>query len=524
VVLDGSGVPFPANPQGQNMGFVSNVLSGEDKTFGEDVPIALELVSQGQYTSQGFTLTFDTEQNTFPTAMTISWYRGETLLDKREFFPDAPVYFCQNKVENYNRVIFEFWSLNMPLTRLRLRSIDYGYGTVFRGADLRSVKLIQELDPISTEISINTVDFTLDSHTNIDYSFQTRQPLTVYHNGQLMATTFVKSSKRKGERLWDVHGEDYIGLLDSIPFAGGIYQDKSSVELLSEIATVAKVPLDIAEDVVNANEAVSGYIPYTNCREALMQVAFAIQAVVDTSYSEAIKVYKLTDDVKQAIPLERIMTGQSFADDETITGVEVAMHNYTPITERMEAYSAEGGDVGENVFVKFSEPLHDLQITNGTIVSYGTNYAVISASAGCVLTGAKYEHNTTTRRMNNPVVLASEIEKVLAIDNGTLVGVGNIDKVLQKCYDWLVKVNSVNLKISEKKHLSSPQIFTYGSAVYGEAKYGGLLPRTVSYDDPVFVGDAIKAETEYLGSVQGRVIRLSFSLGNGSVVKEAVLK
>ena len=387
VVLDGTATAFPSLPENANLGLWSEQISNDDGTFTE--PIVLELESVGQYSSQGLTLTFDTYNGIFATRLRIKWLRitdeGTTTLDEKEYTPDNAFYFCRNFVENYNKVVITFYSLNMPKNRLKLRVIDYGYGTFFYGDELRGVKLIQEIDPISTQISINTADFTLDSRSDMEYSFQQKQPLSVYFNGQLKATTFVKKSTRKAKRLWSIQSEDYIGLLDSIPYYGGIYTNKNAVELLTDIFTVAKVPYNI--DDVFADAVVTGYIPYTTCRDALMQVAFAIQAVVDTSNSEVVKVFALEEDVKQTIPLNRIMQGQNFTDDETVTGVEVTVHSYKPITETVDVYDASESGTGQNIFVKFSEPLHDLTIKNGSFAVdekgnelKHTNYAVINAS------------------------------------------------------------------------------------------------------------------------------------------------
>ena len=525
VVLDGTAQAFPSVPEQVNLGLWSEQISNDDGTFTE--PIVLELESVGQYSSQGLTLTFDTYNGIFATRVGIKWLRitdeGIITLDEKEYNPDNAFYFCRNFVENYNKVVITFYSLNMPKNRLKLRVIDYGYGTIFYGDELRGVKLIQEIDPISTQISINTADFTLDSKSDMEYSFQAKQPLLVYFNGELKTTTFVKKSTRKAKRLWSIQSEDYIGLLDSIPYYGDIYTNKNAVELLTDIFTVAKVPYSI--DDVFADATVTGYIPFTTCRDALMQVAFAIQAVVDTSNSEVVKVFALEEDVKQTVPLNRIMQGQNFADEETVTGVEVAVHSYKPITETIDVYDANESGTGQNIFVKFSEPLHDLSITNGTIIQNHTNYAVINANANCVLTGQKYEHTTQTRRQNNPVVLASEIEKVVAVDNATLVSQYNIDKIIDKCYNWLIKTNTTNLKIVEGKHVKYGEPIKWGEKKWGSFKWGERHPNVVTYDEPVNIGENINAETEYLGVLQEkRIIKQSFNLNGNIIVKEAVLK
>lgn len=502
-------------------------ITMESDEIASQNPIELVLESQGQYTSQGLTLTFDTYNQIYATKLKIKWIRNIdseiTVLDEKWFYPDSASYFCRNFVENYNKVVITFYALNMPKNRLKLRVIDYGYGTFFYGDELRNVRLIQELNPASTEISINTADFTLDSHSDMDYSFQQKQPLSIFFNGELKATTFVKKSTRKAKRLWSIQSEDYIGLLDSIPYYGGIYINKNAVELLTDIFTVAKVPYNI--DGVFADAVVTGYIPFTTCRDALMQVAFAIQAVVDTSNSEVVKVFVLEEDVKQTIPLNRIMQGQNFADEETVTGVEVTVHSYKPITETVDVYDETESGTGENIFVKFSEPLHDLSITNGTITQSHTNYAVINANAGCILRGQQYEHTTQTRRKNNSVVLASEIEKIVAVDNATLVSQHNIDNIIEKCYNWLIKTNTTNLKIVEGKHVQYGEPIKFGEKKFGTFKFGEKYPNIVTYDEPVNIGEKINAETEYLGILKDkRIIKQSFNLNGNIIVKEAVLK
>ena len=520
VVLDGGASAFPSNPDTSNLGLWSEQISGDDGAFAE--PIVLTLISAGQYSSQGFTFTFDTHNGIYATRIGIKWIRSTDeeiiLIDEKEFTPDSAFYFCQNKVDNYNKIVITFYSINMPQNRLKLRAIDYGYGTTFYGDELRNVKLIQEINPISTEISINTADFTIDSKSDIQYSFQVKQPLSIYFNGELKATTFVKSSKRKSKNIWDIQSEDYIGLLDTTQYYGGMYTNAKAVDIISDIFSVAKVPYII--DEIFADITVTGYIPFTTCRNALMQVAFAIQAVVDTSNSDVIKVFALEDEIKQTIPLERIMQGQNFSDEETVTGVEIASHSYKPISDTVDVYDATESGMGGNIFIKFSEPLHDLSIVNGEIVSQGTNYIVINANDGCLVTGKKYEHTTSTKRKNNPLVLASDIEKVIAIDSATLVSNNNIDNLLGRCYNWLIRNNSTSLKIVEGKHTSYGDKVKYGQKKYGTFKYGEGTDTVVTYDKRVYMGDNIKVETEYLGTIEGRVVKQSFNLNGSIIIKQ----
>jgi hypothetical protein len=412
----------------------------------------------------------------------------------------------------------------MPKNRLKLREIDYGYGTIFYGDELRSTKILQEIDPISSEISVNTADFVLDSHRGIDYSFQEKQPLSIYFNGQLKATTFVKQSKRKSKFLWDVRSEDYIGFLDRIPFVGGIYKNKNAVELIEEIFSVANVPYKI--DASFSSEVVTGYIPYSSCREALAQVAFAIQAIVDTSNSDVINVYKLQEGVSPKIYLDRIMQGQSFTEEEKITSVELTEHSYSLGNKSAKAYSAEESGYGDNILVTFREPLHSLTITGGEIVKSGTNFAYINAGSSCVLTGLNYEHTTSVRRKINPNVLAGTIEKNVSITDATLISFDNVENVLNVCYNYLTTRKNVHAKIVEGKHDSQGGGSVYGSFLYGKNVYGGGASSKgrALYDRPVNVGDLITTETEYMGDITGRVVRQTYNLNGGILIKDTVMR
>jgi hypothetical protein len=452
------------------------------------------------YTSRGITLGFDTYNGIYPTEINIIWYRDNSQLASMDFQPDKAVYFFENKVEYYNRVVVTINAINAPLSRLKVRSVEFGYSVDFKGDELKNVSVSQSLDPVSTEILINTFDFVL--YTDAEYTFQTRQPLVFSFNNELRGTAFVKTAKRVSKNQWNIHAEDYIGIMDSVTFGGGIYTNQNAVELLQSVFDTANVPYTIADEL--NTKTVSGYIPYGTCRQALMQIAFAIGAVVDTSNSKDVDIYVLTDEVTQTIPLNRIMQGQSFEDNTRVTSVEVTAHTYKPITEGMELYDSAESGTGEGILVTFSEPIHDLAIVNGTIVSRETNYAIINAGEDCILSGQKYDHTTITKRKKNPLVLTTDIENTISITDATLVSPANIDEVLEKCYNHFEKAQSINTRIVEGRH---------------ETEDG-----TTAFDKTTSVGEKIAVETEYSGTLTGTIVSQKYSLNGGIVIKDTVIK
>lgn len=534
-VLDGSSEAFPENPENETLGIWSKEISDE---FGDFImPLIIELEADAQYSSQGLTFTFDTQNNIYPREIGIRWLRvtdeGIDELAEEYFEPDNAFYFCHHKVENYNKVIVYFLSLNMPHNRLKLRAIDFGYGTYFTGRELRNVRVDQRINPISSEITINTVDFTLDSKSNIEYSFQKKQPLTVYFNGNMILTTFVKKSSRKSKMLWSVQSEDYIGSLDDIRFSGGIYVNKNACEIIEEISALTNIPFEI-EDTFR-NSTVSGYIPYTSCREALMQVCFAIKAVVNTFGSSTVKILSLSQDVSQKIPDERIYKGQSSEETETITSVSLVEHQYTESSENAEIYKAESGVSDVEILITFSEPLHSLSITNGEILKdengnkkCGANYAYIRAQEGCVLNGKKYKHTEIRHTKKNPVVAVSDVPKDVEINNATLVSSQNADTLLEYIYDWLSKTESVRAKIVDGMKEKKINVAVYGNAIYGTVKYGSQGETTYKYDTPANVGDIITVNRDYArdnsNTFTGRIISASYNLNGNIIAKDVTIK
>lgn len=521
VLLDGKSEVLPDDLASANLGWWSDQVSGEDGKF--DTPIVLTLTSDLYFTSSGITLVFDTYNDIYANDISVRWYRDTTLIREKEFNPDTAYYFCQEKIEKYNKLVITFNGINMPGNRLKLHSIEYGIHITFYGEELRKCKLIQEIDPISSQIAINTCDFTIDSKRSIEYSFQERQPISVYFNDVLRSTTFITSAKRKQKNIWEIQSEDYIGLMESITYYGGIYADVLASDIIDDIFTVAGVPYEIMTGTPNIR--LSGHIPLTNCREALMQVAFAIGAVVDTSNSDKVIITHLSNNTtSHYIGLERIMQGQNFTEDSTVTGLEIASHNYIESNEEITVYDAAEEGTGDNIIVKFTDPMYSLSIENGDIlfpgndnstITTGTNYAVINARSGCILKGKRYEHRQHIYRVLNELAqTAGMIENIVSIKDATLISSSNLTFLLSSIQNYYFSQTYVNLKIVEGKHR-----VTYGNAVYGSSVYYGEED-----DDITHVGDILACQTEYLGDVSGRILKQTFDLNGGIVIKDTRMK
>lgn len=521
VPLDSNTVLLPDDTSDVNIDLWSEEMTDASGDFAN--PVVLTLTSEGQYTSQGLTLTFDRENNIFCNNLNIKWYRNNQLISEEAFEPDSAFYYCENRVENYDKITITFFGLNMPYNRLKLKAVDYGYGTIFYDDELTSVKLTQSINSASTSISINTCDFTLTSNSDMQYDFQNKQPLSVYFNNRLLATTFVSSSKRTARRVWEVQSEDYIGIMDTVYFYGDIYTNKNAYDLFVEIFDKARVPYNIDSRLQSVS--VNGLIKYGTCREALMQLAFATMTCIDTSNAYAVKVFYLSDTVVQTIPLERQKTGQSINKGSIVTSAELTAHTYT-LTSEWEApiwanEDEENAYVGEEFLLTFNTPLADLSLAGGTMLDSSVTHAhFIATDTAVYLRGHKYEETTKIVVKKNPVVLANAIENVKSIENATLVTPQNVDLVLDFWYNKIIKTNTVSSNIIEGRHVSGGQMARYGLFKLGVDPLGQVSPKVVVYDSTTNVGDITNFETPYMGDIEARITEQTFNLNGGIVVKE----
>lgn len=508
-ILDGSQDVFPEYPQNVDMGLWSGTVSDSNGIF--SAPIVLTLQSKGQYSSIGLTLTFDTDNNIFCNNLNVKWYRSNTLLANADFNPDTAKYFCEKEVNYYNKIVITFKSLNMPYNRLKLRSIDYGYGTMFLGDELGSVKLTQEINFISENLVANTCDFQLNSKSDINFSFQTNQSLSAFFYKSLKATAFVDKAKRTGRHNWTVSNYDYIALADNMKYFGGMFNKKNAAELIDNILTEVKIPYEISEDLLN--ETVTGYIPICTVRQALQMICFAIGAVANTAYSDKIKIFKVKNEITQRITKHNIRKSPVFETSDKVTEVQLTQYKYANGEPDQTLYEADKDGTGQNILVEFSEPYIALDIEKGTILSKGVNYAYINANTGCILTGQKYYQGRTIKSKKNPNITATTKENVITIDGQTLISEDNADKILNLCYDYYMKNNKATVSI-DVGYDGLKQV-KYGEVKYGTVKYGSLMKT-----DKIELGDMVTIETEYMGDITGQIIRQAYNLNGNIIVKE----
>lgn len=447
--LDGTFSLFPDTPSSYEWGYWSLSMSDSNGDF--TVPPVMTITFTTNHTSSGLTLYFDELNSDYANSVNIKWYDSAgTLLDDQNFTPDTTVYFCDNSVTDYRKIVITFNSTNKPYRFLKLYNIAYGEIKLFGSSDIVSANIVEEVNVLSSEISINT--FNLRLHSNdalfdilnpqgVYEALQQKQPLTVTEtvNGVIkqMGTFYLDEWENDTENTVKLTGIDLVGIIDKTTFKGGIYSSETVANIIDEIMDSADAEYDL--DSSYSAVTLSGWVPICTHREALQQVAFAIGAIVDCSRGNKIYIYPISDTTVSNIPSSRKFLGQKVTLKPIVTGVEVTAHNYTEDTTSEEIFN-DTLTTGTHE-IQFDEPYHDLSITGATISESGANYAILSVSSGgtVILNGQKYIDSTKIFSVYMSGLPANEKTNVLKVKDATLVSNSNGQTTAQRIYDYYQK-------------------------------------------------------------------------------------
>ena len=438
-----------------NMCLWSGSMSNEAGVF-ENPPV-LTITFTEPHSSLGLTFLFS-KTGDYCNHLNITYYdKDGKLINDADFSPDDYKYVCNNIVENYQKIVIVFHSTNNPCRYLKLYQILYGANKTFEGESLVSASILEEIDLLSSEISINTLDFKVyseDDEFNIInprgfYSLlQQRQAfkvkeLMLKENKEIdMGTFYLDTWKNENNKIMQFGAIDLIGIIDKTTFYGGMYVNVLFEKLIKSIMTSANVTeenYEIQEDLKEIQ--MTGYIPVCTHREALQQLVFAVGAVVDCSRSDKIKIYTIVDrEDNNTIEQTNIFQGtKKVEQNEIVTEVAVTAHNYVKGTEIDEVFK---GTLSEgNNRVLFDNPVHDLSCTGGTIIENNCNYAIVNCTSETevIITGYKYIDSTQEISAELEGIGIGSKLNTLNIKSAYFINKNNAQTIAKKVLDYYQK-------------------------------------------------------------------------------------
>lgn len=452
-ILDGTQEHLPDKPELYTWGLWSASMSDESGLFAS--PPTLDIGFNYNHKSPGLTLLFYPHSDDYAEEVRVTWYstppQYEYKEDGRGGFIQIEIYSgviitsgiytilsnigqINENVTGFKHIKIEFLSTNIRHRYIKLAGINYGAGKVFEDSDIDTANILEEIDPISNRISINTLNFRIKTH-EADFSMVSgiagdsmlmrNQQFNVVADNKDFGTFFLQFPWRDvygTGSVFDFQAIDAIGVMGKYQFWGGIYNNVTIESIIAELFRIC-FPTQLIRyqiDPVFAGRRVSGWIPITTCHEALRYICFAIGAVADTSRRDYVWIYERDREITHVIPKEHLYIAPTLSPTDYCSGVDVVAYEYVPSDEIVEAHKATY-PIGRRP-IKFSEPLYDIQVSGAQKVEQSENHVIINVTVAgeIIITGKRYIVNTPVFSAHAEVE-AGEVESVVTYDNCTLV-------------------------------------------------------------------------------------------------------
>lgn len=353
-------------------------------------------------------ITFDINTNNYATDVNIKWYRNDELLVSKDFNPNTPKYFFHQDVVAYNKIVITFRKTNIGYRYLKIFFIEDGVIREFYKDELKNLKIVETASSTTENLSINTLDIDLISKTDVGVLFQRTLPMRLYRDDKLVGAFFIEEAEKKNENVYKIDTVDYIGLIENEKYMGGMFTSTSVANIVSDI--LGTIPYQIENTI--ASRTLTGFIDIQSKREALQKVIFSAGGIIDCSRNECIIIKTLDSGIKSNLGKDKIVSIDEKIESIT-TSIELIQHKYIAQTSEVEIFNDT--IVGDTI-ITFGKPCHSLRISNGTLITQGTNYAIISGSGQVVLYGKEYEDITLITQKNNPLTVTTDVSKIKSYD------------------------------------------------------------------------------------------------------------
>lgn len=418
-ILDNSQEIIPNSPNPDNVVLWSKSISDSEGYFKTN-PI-LSITFNDVVTSSGLTLYFWNHNNEYCRELKIRWYDAfDSLQDEKIFYPDNYEYVCSNYIEQYKRLEIEFVRTALPKRFVKFTGIQYGEKIRLTSKNIVSSRLVESIGITSSKLFTNQLEcdiISLDGNFNIiknpgSYQgIQINQQLKVTNEENVEFGTYFIQKNVVNSNIISLTAYDLIGYLETQEFKGGLYDNVTFEFILNQIKSQAKLSdvfggehsgFDVSTTILN--KVLSGYIPYTNCREALHQICYAANVVANCIRGEKIKIFELSNaETKDTLnDAKIIMDTLSVEENELYTGVSLNAYSYKLEAEDRELEN-KIYEVGQHT-IRFTQPYTNYTITGATIISSGNNYVTFDvATVGTVvINGRGYEEVAQQFTANNP--------------------------------------------------------------------------------------------------------------------------
>ena len=346
-------------------------------------------------------------------------------------------------------------------------------------------------------MSINTLEFDVESDDSTLTQFKRNDPVIYEHNGKQIGIFYVQNIERIGATTYSFSAVSALGILAEGKHYGGIYTGQTVAEILPGIC--GTVPYEIKSNLKEIK--LYGWLPIASPRDNLAQVLFAIGAVIKTDLGGVLRIESLWDGISGELTQNQMYEGPSVKYNSTVTQVVVTEHQYAEGGEETKLFegTAQQGDI-----ITFSSPMYELVADGFSILESGANYAKVSGGSG-TLKGRAYIHNT--REVVRDVSEAAE-PNIKTVKDATLVSLVNSTAVAERLANYFQWTETIQAPIVYQGEVPGNRVATWHpydktgvTACLESADIN--LSNTLKADETLLVGFVPpKASAEYYDTME----------------------
>lgn len=417
-VLDGSQEEFDDIPT--TLAFFTSQMSDENGEF-DDIP-TIDVSFTEMHSSAGLTVNFIDD---YPLQMRATWYQDNIVIYSDIYDIDANNYIIKKPVLNYNALKFEFLKA-LPYRYVKINFIRYGILINWTENELKEGNVLFESDLISNMLSNNTLSFqVVDTEdttnpgnvTGLHNYFQKTQimyPYEIVNGNRINLGKFFLKDYSYSKNLCKINAVSYMGLFETTQYInGGVYYGTKAGIILDDIFSVLEIE-DYTIDDDTYNTLLYGALPPTNCKQALQQILFACNSIIDTTNLLNIRILKGAESIAGTIS-KNLKFSTKVKKLDYVSGVSIKYKNYAlNDTDAKKEVVKDPYNAGTYT-VSFSEPHSDYEITNGTIEdssSFYVTFTVDSDNTEVVIVAYGYDTVDNEETVNRPYIEGGEGENI----------------------------------------------------------------------------------------------------------------
>ena len=514
-LLDGSFTLPPASTDGSfQVGWWSNALSQSDKTYAVTQVLTFDFTVD--HSSIGITVTFDKGTNEYAEDFTIEAYdSGASLISSVSVTGNTESkYVWEQNLADYRQIVVSITKWGNPFRRARVTEVDFGIVEEYNGDDLISMKVLEELNTTSAEVSANEMQFTVDNQdkrfnilnpTGIEQFLQRKQKITATIGVQKVSGAFenipmgvyylTEWKSDAGTLTTTFTAQDILNLLEQSIWRKSDLTTKNLKDLAEEILDDAGIE-DYDVDTALSSINVTDYIPIVSHRQALQNVAVAGEAVIYSDRDGKLIIKQLSNTPSgKEIDLDNVYIAPAIKLDKLYNIVDINVYDFI-IGGSETAYSGSVDISGtQDVIIEYKEPFTSVSavVTGGTLNSatYYTNSATLNITASGTVnitaTGNKVEIANAVYEQQQTGTPPEELALTLKVDDSLI----NSTTVAQNVADWIL-AEADKRKLYNINWRQNPAYET-GDIVVVEDEFGENLNTTITKQEFNFAG--------YLGGI-----------------------